>query len=327
MNTDATEQSKPISLMEAAGRAFVSENMRRELVNQTEQENASIRPSGLNTSEHHKKQKRDEKHRTEQMMSLVAGTTAALSIGGFSFTAQEVGGALNDARDFNNDMLNISQSLQDAHQHMYLRNQDGALMSAEQIKAYEDDNRVCVANPYTDAQDIADLQAQGQAIDSAANQLALGGKLTPDMMPPSVSRQLIQDKIQAKLDAGEDIDLSKLPPDYQDVAIDTMINNEIPQARLAVGERLGLTPEQMKAGAPFTDGYDDMRKDFMNGMNDWESARRAELGAAAGKNYVPETPKPSAPAQTADASPTPADNASQQNLTMKQPPPADTLGM
>lgn len=290
--------TKDFNLINAAGHAHISAAARNEVTEAGVGEHsfhAGLKPK---TKEEEEKKKKDADEKAGRYLHAVAtSSNIALEIGSFAFSALEVSGALDNWADFQQNQLELAKMIDDANQNIYMRHADGTLFTPEEIAAYEDQNLVCVANPYDLANDISTIQSNIAAANQAKALLDSGQNVDLNTLPKAVADQLVTQRIEQQIANGETVDLSRIPPEFKNTAISAVINSEIEGAGIAEYQKLGLTEQDFRNGTIFTDAHADLRDQYMDGMNSWQQARRAELSAQAGVDYT--SPAPSADTTTA----------------------------
>lgn len=295
--------TKELSLTQAAGMAFPPPELREHLIAAAER-GASFN-SGFN--ENHSQIKgsdedEDDEKKRNYLTAVATNSNIALEIGNFVFSALEVSGALDSWSQDQQDQLELAQMIDDANQNLYLRHENGTLFTPAEIAAYEEQNLVCIADPYDLADDITSIQGN---IDAAAQAKALldsGQSVDLNTLPQEVADQLITQRIEAQIANGETVDLSTIPPEFKDTAINAVVNAEWDAAHQAAYTTAGLTEDQVQQGGLLYD--EDARAVYDSEMSTWEETRRAELSAEAGIDYTPPAPSAdtttTAPQQTND---------------------------
>lgn len=288
MNAGKSE-GREINLTNEAGHAFLSPEAGRRIWNK-ELNGTNELTTGIQDNQQspkYKNSRRNSEARDQMAMQVAIGNTGGvlMELGSLLFSSEDVQSAVNEEIEFLESQRDTMQMIQEANQDIYLRNDDGSLMSAEQIEDYENQNMVCVADPNQDQADIMKLDADLAFAHEVQQAIEAGEDVDFDQLSPSVQKILISDEIASKIEAGETIDLASIPPEHRDMAIEAVIDAEKDAQSLALYKEYGFTEQDFNEGVLFTnDEYDDLRLQFLDDRNEWRDERRDELKAEAGIN-------------------------------------------
>lgn len=278
-----------------AGTAHISDYAREQLIQKTEMDGDGAFVSSFHdenaTQNHGKKRDRDDAYQQMAAQAAIGNTSNLLmELGDLVFGADEINTAMDENISWLESQREMSLMIQEANQEIYMRNEDGSLMSQEQIDAYEDQNMVCVANPHDDLTDLMQLDSELASAHEVQQAMEAGEEVDFEQLPPSVQRTLIRDEITAKIEAGETVDLSSIPPEHRDTAIEAVIDAEQDAQAIALYEEYGFTEQDYRDGLLFNEGYDDLRGQYTDDLYDWRDERRAELETEAGVSDPEPTP-------------------------------------
>ncbi len=309
----ASASTQNLSLTQAANLTFHPPEMAEKLIAAAEH-GAGINSGFDNISDNRVSHKGEEDKNSRIIngyMNAINDTNVALRIGAFAFSAFEIANSLAQHLDQQRDGLELSRLIDQANQDRYMKHPDGTLFTPAEIADYEAQNLVCVANPHEIAADMATLESDVAATEAAQAALQRGETIDLATLPPAVAQQMVRDKITDQIANGETVDLSTIPPEFQKTAIDAVISAETEGAGIAAYQKLGLTEQDFRNGAIFTDAHADLRTGYLSDMSNWEDGRRTELSAEAGIDYE-------APAPALSTEPTPLELTGESLL----PPPA-----